>query len=154
MYSKEEATKIKKDFWTKFGQFLSLHPSNDGIKINWINYKTGIKNVHFRMDVVKKTSFIGIELHHQDSSIRELYFEQFLELKTYLHSILKEEWVWQKNHQPFNSEKQISRIYLEKVGYTIMNEDHWPEIISFLKPRVLKLDEFWSDAKYSFDALK
>ncbi len=154
MYSKEQASLLKREFWTSFGQFLALNPSSEGLKINWINYKTRIKHIHFRMDVIKKSTYIGIELHHPDKGIRELFYEQFLELKTYLHSILEEEWIWQQDYLIPDHSKYVSRIYLTYDGFTIMNKDHWSDIISFLKPRIIKLDEFWSDAKYSFDALK
>lgn len=154
MYSKEEAARLKTEFWTKYGQYMALHPSAEGLKINWINYKTGVKDVLFRTDVIKKQAYIGIELHHTDHGIRELFYEQFLELRTYLHSSLEEEWVWQDVHVVDYDGKVISRIFADMHGFTLFNRDHWPELISFLKPRMLKLDEFWSDAKYSFDALR
>ena len=151
MYSKEESAAIKKNFWTTLGRYLKAVPSAEGILVNWINYRTGIKQVFFRMDVYKKTTYIGIELHHDDEGIRELFFEQFLELKTYLHSVVEEEWVWEDQY--YNGSREISRIYTSIDGYNIHNKDQWPEIISFLKPRIIKLDEFWADAKYSFDSL-
>ena len=154
MYTKEEAASIKKEFWTAFGQYMSLHPSAEGIKVNWINYRTGIKDIIFRTDVISRQTYIGIELHHQDEGIRELFFEQFLELRTYLHSIMGEEWIWQESYTNPDNGKTISRIFADRHGFTLFNRDHWPDIISFLKPRLIKLDEFWGDAKYSFDALK
>jgi hypothetical protein len=32
-----------------------------------------------------------------------------------------------------------------------MKRDDWPAIISFLKPRIIALDAFWSQAKYGFE---
>lgn len=133
---------------------MALQHSAEGLKVNWINYKTGFKDINFRMDCIKKEVFIGIELHHADDVIRELFFEQFKELKTYFHSIVDEEWVWQDVYYEPDSVKKIARIFTSVHGYSIFNENQWPEIIRFLKPRMLKLDEFWSDAKYSFDALR
>ncbi|QSE97564.1 DUF4268 domain-containing protein [Fulvivirga lutea] len=154
MYSKEESAVIRKKFWTALGRHLSSKPSAEGLKVNWLNYKTGVKHLFFRMDIIKKEAYIGIELHHPDEGIRELFFEQFLELKTYLHSILEEEWIWDEEYYQEDSNKYISRIFTSKKGLTIFNQEHWPELINFLAPRMRKLDEFWSDAKYSFDALK
>lgn len=154
MYSREESTKIRKQFWTTFGQYLSHHKSSEGLKVNWINYRTGLKDVYFKMDVVKKEASISIELHHPDEGIRELFFEQFLELKTYLHSILEEEWIWQDHYIDPSNGKEIARIHFSKKNLNLFNQDHWPELFQFLKPRIIKLDEFWSDAKYSFDGLR
>lgn len=152
MYGKEESAAIRKEFWTVFGQYMSHQRSAEGLKVNWINYRTGIKDIYFRSDITRKEAYIGIELHHNDDGIRELFFEQFLELKTYLHSVLDEEWHWEK--QIYNdAEKVISSISTSTIGYSIYNKEHWPELIRFLKPRIIKLDEFWADAKYSFNAL-
>lgn len=153
MYNREEASKLRKQFWTTFGQYLSPQLSAEGMRVNWINYKTGMKDIYFRMDAVKKDISIAIELHHPDEGIRELFYEQFLELKTYFHSVMEEEWIWNKNYT-LEAGKSISRIYQTKHGFTIFDQNQWPEIFQFLKPRIIKLDEFWSDAKYSFDALR
>ena len=45
----------------------------------------------------------------------------------------------------------ISRIGTTKTGVSVFNNDDWPAIISFLKPRLIALDSFWSLAKNSFD---
>ena len=154
MYSREEASKIRKQFWTTFGQYLSPNMSAEGLKVNWINYKTGLKDVYFRMDAIKKEVSIAIELHHTDEGIRELFFEQFLELKTYFHSIMEEEWIWAETYTFQDNGKNVARIYKELHGYSVFNQNQWPEIIQFLKPRMIRLDEFWSDAKYTFDSLR
>jgi len=154
LYSKDEASQLKQTFWTTFGQYISPQLSADGVKVNWINYKTGIKNVYFRMEVDKRSASIAIEIAHSDSGIRELFFEQFLQLKNVLHSVLDEEWDWQLDTTDENNKAVISRIYKQLDGVSIFNKNDWPALISFFKPRIIALDEFWSDAKYTFDALK
>ncbi|GAB3200127.1 hypothetical protein ABID22_003080 [Pontibacter aydingkolensis] len=153
MYSREQASQLRQAFWTAFGQYIAPHPSADGYKINWSNYKTGLKHVYFRMQADKKMASIAIELTHSDPDIQELFFEQFIELKSLLHEYLGEEWEWELH--AVNSEgKTISRIYTELPGVSVFNQDDWPALISFFKPRIIALDEFWSGAKYSFDELK
>lgn len=153
MYSKDEASKIRQAFWTAFGQFIAPQPSADGVKINWINYKTGIKHLHFKMEAGRKSAAIGIEITHSDAGIQELFFEQFTELKTMLQSTLGEEWIWAL-HDIDENGKIISRIYKELGNVSIYNRNDWPALISFFRPRITALDEFWSMAQYSFDALK
>ena len=53
----------------------------EGEKVNWINYKTGEKNISFRMHAENKNAIIAIELNHKDKEIQQLYFEQFLQFK-------------------------------------------------------------------------
>jgi hypothetical protein len=153
LYSKDEASQLKQEFWTTFGQYISPQLSAEGLRVNWVNYKTGIKYVYFRMEAGKKSASIAIEIAHPDAGIQELFFEQFLELKNVLHSALNEEWEWQL-HRMDEEGKITSRIIRQLYGVSIFNRNDWPELISFFKPRIISLDEFWSDAKYAFDALK
>lgn len=153
MYSKEQTSKLKQAFWTTFGQYMSAVPAADGEKINWINYKTGFKHLYFRMDTEKSVASISIEISHPDTDIQELIFDQFKMLESILHHHLHESWNWLLHVQDKYG-KVISRIGTEIHNVSIFNQDDWPLLISFFKPRIIALDSFWSFAKYSFDDLK
>ncbi|HEY5826491.1 MAG TPA: DUF4268 domain-containing protein [Cyclobacteriaceae bacterium] len=153
MFKREEASRLREEFWTTFGKYMSPIPSAEGVKINWINYRTGIKDVYFRMDISQKSAEISITMEHHDRGMQELYFNQFREFKTLLHATLEEEWEW-KLHVTVADGKVISRIYKEITGVSVFNKDHWPDLISFFKPRLISLDSFWENAKYSFEGLK
>lgn len=153
MFNRQQAFHLRQEFWTTFGRYMSPVPSAEGEKINWINYRTTLKDVYFRMDVNQKSAIIAIILEHPDASIRELYFQQFQELKSLLQSTLEEEWEWE-SHSRLEDDKIISRIYKELPGVSVFNKEQWPDLISFFKPRIIALDYFWEDAKYSFDALR
>ena len=153
MYSKQEAAKLREEFWTAFGQYMAPILSAEGEKINWINYKTGEKHIQFRMQSDNKKASIGIELSHNDPEIQQLYFEQFVQLKKIFLSIMEEEWLWVQ-HVANDHGKAISRIYTEINGVSIFKKDDWPRLISFFKPRIILLDEYWSNVKYSFEALR
>ena len=56
MYSKSEASQLKQEFWTSFGQYMSPVLSAEGEKLNWINYKTGEKDIFFKMKANNKKS--------------------------------------------------------------------------------------------------
>ena len=77
MFSKQEASKLRQEFWTAFGLYLSPLLSSEGERINWLNYKTGVRHVSFRMQADNRKASIAIELSHSDAVIREIYFEQF-----------------------------------------------------------------------------
>ena len=98
MYSKAEVARLRQAFWTALGQYMAPVPSAEGETTNWINYKTGVKHVYFRMQADKRQASIGIELTHPDAGIRELFWEQFLELRTLLHETLGEDWTWEAEH--------------------------------------------------------
>lgn len=153
MFKRDEAARLREEFWTTFGRYMSPVPSADGLKINWVNYRTGLKDVHFRMTAPSNTATILIALEHRDAAIRELFFQQFEELKTMLHTTVDEEWKWQL-HASVAEGKTISKIYRELPNVSVFNKDHWPDLISFFKPRIIALDEFWQNAQYSFESLK
>ena len=153
MFSREEASRIKEEFWTAFGRYMSPVTSAEGYKINWVNYHTRVKDVYFRMNATKKSAEISISIEHRDLAIQELYFEQFLELKTMLHSLLEEEWSWQLRTASDDG-KVVSKISKALKDVSIFDKDHWPDLISFFKPRIIALDAFWEDARYAFESLK
>lgn len=152
MYSRSEASTIRQEFWTAFGRYMSPVPSAEGLKINWINYHTRVRDVHFRMDADAKGASVAITIEHRDNGIRELFFEQFSELKELLHGILEEEWDWQQ-HVTLPDGRVISRISKELPKVSIFNKDQWSDLISFFKPRIIALDSFWENARYGFEGL-
>lgn len=152
MYSRQEASQLRQEFWTTFGQYMAPVLSAEGEKINWVNYKTGEKDIFFKMHADNKKAIIAIELTHKDAGIQQLYFEQFAELKKILEDFLQEAWSWQL-HSVDNG-KIISRIFSETENVSIFKKEEWPLLISFFKPRIIGLDAFWSSVKYGFEALK
>jgi len=153
MYSKQQASELRQAFWTAFGHYMQPIPSAEGEKVNWVNYKTGEKNIYFRMNTSNRSASITIDLTHADLDIQELYFEQFVQLKTLLHDALGEEWTW-KLHDTDEYGKITSKIYKEINDVSVFNQSDWPTLISFFKPRIIALDEFWSSAKYGFEQLR
>lgn len=153
MYTKVEASLLRQAFWTTFGQYMQPVPSAEGGPVNWVNYKTGIKNLYFRMQADSRQASIGIELTMPDAGIRELFFEQFRELRTLLHETLGEEWTWELEAADANG-LPLTRIYRELRPANIFDRESWPALISFFKPRIMALDAFWTDAQYTFEALK
>jgi len=153
MYSKQEASQLKQAFWTAFGQYMSPVMSAEGERINWMNYKTGEKDIYFRMNADNKKASIAITITHKDEGLQDLYFQQFVQLKNMLHDALQEQWTWVL-HVNDEQGKTISIIYKELENVNIFKQEDWPQIISFFKPRIIALDAFWSNAKYAFEALR
>jgi hypothetical protein len=127
--------------------------SSEGQRVNWVNYNTGVKNLFFKMDADHQKVSIGIVFTHKDEGMQELMFEAFLETKSYLHGILGEEWDWQLlTVDKFGI--TTTKINTEKKGVSIFIKEDWPKIISFLKPRIIALDEYWNDVKDRFEVFR
>jgi hypothetical protein len=149
MYSRQEASLIRKKFWTSFGQYMKPVFNADGETINWVNYKTGVKHIFFRIDADNKQASISIELTHTDKNLRDQCFDQFHQLKPILVQTINEEWEWQKNIMDEHG-KSFSRIGIALSNVNVFNTNDWPSIISFLKPRIVGLDKFWNIVKEGF----
>lgn len=152
MYSKDEAARLRQQFWISFGQYMKPVPSASGYPVNWINYKTGVKNIFFKMDVDTKKATISIQLSHSDAGIRELVFNQFEEFRLMFRNTVNEEWDWLQDTTDEYG-KTVSQIAITLDMVNIYNQQHWPELISFFKPRIIALDEFWDNVKPVFEDL-
>ena len=150
MYSRQQASQLKQEFWTAFGQYMAPVTSSENESVNWINYRTGQKNIFFRMHADNRQTYIGIELTHQDPTARQFYFTQLRKWKNLLEEFTGEAWTWQAEASD-ELEKRITRIFIHMNGVSVMNKSDWPKIISFLKPRIIALDAFWTQIK---EALK
>ncbi|MEB2782723.1 DUF4268 domain-containing protein [Algoriphagus sp. C2-6-M1] len=151
MYNKAETSRIRSEFWIAFGQYMKPIPNAEGKRINWPNYKTGVRHIYFRMKAERDFVSIGIEIAHPDEELQELYFDQFGQLKKMLESTVGEEWSW-KLHQENEFGQLVSRIEKVLPAVNVMDEGDWPEIIAFLKPRIIALDEFWEIVKPGFES--
>ncbi len=147
MFSKEDAYRIKKDFWISYGTYMKLQMNAEGTRINWINYKTDIT------DVERKFAEVSIEISHPDPSVQLMIYEQFEEYENVLENYLGEKWIWTKEDYDEDG-KMISTIKIRLENISIFRETDWPQIIPFLKDRMINLDEFWCDHKDSFEIFK
>jgi hypothetical protein len=153
MYTKQEAAQIKRTFWTTLGQYLAPIEGADGYKVNWLNYKTGFKDLYFRMDADRTQASIQIEMMQSDADLRLLYYEQFMEVAPILQQIVGEDWEWRQD--VYNDLGQpMSTIGAQLTPVNIYQSSDWPKMIAFLKPRMIALDEFWSVVSHRFTPLK
>jgi hypothetical protein len=150
MYTKQEASAQRQKFWTSFGKYMAQVPSSAGGKINWINYRTGIKSVNFKMDATAKEAYVAIEIFNKDVTLIERYYNGFVVLKSSFEETLNEEWQWQTNYHN-GTGNTISRIFTVKENVNVFEETDWPEIISFFKSRIIAMDKFWNDHKEIFE---
>lgn len=151
MYTREEVSRQKQTFWTAFGRYMQPVMSAEGLPVGWLNYKTGISGISFKMDADRDHAVVMILLSHSDAAVQQLHYDQFMRLRGMLEESLGEDdWVW----EPAGVEmpgKKTRAIRKTLPGVNVLNPSDWPAIISFLKPRLIALDQFWQMAKYSFE---
>ncbi len=145
MYSKQEASIIRQRFWTALGKYLAPIPFANGEKQNWINYKTGVKNIFFKTDADNKKAGVRIEIALANEVQREKKFELLLNLIKQSGTNLKH---WQTEKKSYNEQgKPVALIYNELSPVNIYNEEDWPEMIAFFKEKIIAFDAFWANHK-------
>lgn len=150
MYTRQEIAKYKQAFWTTFGKYMQPVLSANGESVNWINYKTGVSGIQFKMDGDQWESSIGIHLVHSSPEKQQEVFEKLEELKLSLEDILEEEWEWRLlKYDEYGKLKSTIEIKLYDVN--LYDNKNWPTLISFFKTRIIKLDEWWSNVKPLFE---
>lgn len=150
MYTRAEISQIKQAFWTAFGRYMQPVLSTDGLPVSWLNYKTGISGISFKMDADRDHAIIMIQLSNNNATIQQTHYDQLVQLKGMLQEALEEDdWEWKTTTGP--SGKKISTISKTLQGVNVLRQTDWADIISFLKPRIIALDAFWSMAKPVFE---
>jgi hypothetical protein len=152
MYSRREISQTKEAFWTAFGRYMVPVSSAEGEHINWINYKTGIAGVQFKMDADGSNAIIALSFVHKNVEQQHRFYDKLLELRAIFEARAGNDWDWQAV-QHDSSGKIFSGVAKTLSGYKVLNQQDWPELITFFKQNIISLDEFWSVAKYGFEEL-
>ncbi len=149
MYTQAELSRIRSDFWTRFGQYMSPVPSAGGGSVNWVNYKTGIKHIRFTMDFTKRSAEVCVEISITETDKRKLIWSTFSSL--WQQSFPEAEWIHYEDTVVDN--KLMSALKITADSVSIFRQETWPEAISFLKQRMLLLDAFWAENKEMFEMM-
>jgi len=128
MFSKQEAQKLKTEFWTAFGKAFPR---------KWLLYDTKIKDFSFKFYADNKKAEVSLDIEMKDELFRNAYYEKIWSLESILEDevgeLMKDEFYTLENG------KVISRIWVEKHNVSIYNKQTWPDIFEFF---VEKMDAF------------
>lgn len=121
MFNKEEATQLKKEFWTAFGKSFPR---------KWLLYDTKIKDFSLKFYADNKKAEVSIDIEIKDELFRNAYFEKLWSLENILQDQLKSE-LFKDEFYTLNNGKIISRFWVEKRGVSVYNKNSWQEIFEF-----------------------
>jgi hypothetical protein len=133
MYSKEEALRIKKDFWIAFAE---AYPRK------WMLYDTKIKDVTFKFFIDNKKAQVLLDIEPKDEEKRKIYYEKIESLKTILLEEYLPEAILERNYY-LESGKVISRIWVEKTGVSLNNKSNWQTIFDFFNETMSQFEYFF-----------
>jgi hypothetical protein len=135
MYSKEEAQRLKREFWIAFAE---KYPRK------WLLYDTKIKDFSFKFYVDNKKAQVLIDIEPRNDDKRIAYFEKLEALKSILEDEFVSDLVFEKNYYLENG-KTISRIWVEIEGVSVSNRNYWDAIFDFFNEKMMALELFYAE---------
>ena len=141
MFSKQEAQKLKTEFWTAFGKSFPR---------NWILYDTKIKDFSFKFSADNKKAEVSIDIEMKDEIFRNAYYEKIWSLEEMLKEEIGE---FQKEEfYALENGKIISRIWVTLENVSIYNKNSWREIFEFFVDKMDGFERFfWEYEDYIKD---
>jgi hypothetical protein len=134
MFSKEEATQLRKLFWTSFGKSFPR---------KWLLYNTKIKGFAFKFVADTKKSMVCLDFEHPEDIANELLYDQLLSLKNLLETDYVPAVIFDE-HYELDSGKVIRRIYVPFEGkFSIHNKNTWRDCYEFYVDQMSQFELFF-----------
>lgn len=133
MFSREEAQRLKREFWVTFAE---EYPRK------WLLYNTKIKDVAFKFYVDNKKAQVLLEIEPKDENNRIIYYEKIESLKTILVEEYLPDAIFERDLYLENG-KVVSRIWVEKLNVSSNNKSTWEEIFDFFNEKMDAFERFF-----------
>lgn len=133
MFSKAEAQKIKKEFWTAFAE---AYPRK------WLLYDTKIKDFALKFYIDNKKAQVMIEIESRDDARRYELYDKLLSLKTILLEEHLPEAIFEKEFY-LETGKAVSRVWVELPGISLYNMASWAAIFRFFNTSMDAFERFF-----------
>ena len=133
MFSKEEAKRIKKEFWI---EFAATYPRK------WLLYNTGIKDFAFKFHVDTKKADVILDIETKNEENRKIYFEKMESLKTILLDDYINDAIFEQEYILENG-KIVSRIWTQLDGVSVNNKNTWETIFDFFNNKMTAFELFY-----------
>jgi len=146
MLSKEEQREKNKAFWGAFNDYMKKTRSSNGRRVNWVSYPTDVSCIFLRLYADSKRAAIYLDIQPKDVGVREIIWEQLLELKVVLENSMSIETQWIDNLQ-LPDGRSISRLSwsLEQVNYFSSADQQ--KIFDFFQAHLIEFDLFYQEFK-------
>ena len=144
MFSKEEAKKMREEFWDSFNQLSAARRTRKKLPGNWMLTQTGIKALNLKFHVDRKVAQVGIDLETRNMDKRIELFEKLETLKKLLEDTMGSPMNWELDYIRENG-KSVSRIYVQLEDVDIYNRDAWAKAHQFMYEHMMKLESFYNE---------
>ena len=144
MFSKEEAKKLREEFWDTFKHMSTARRSRKKLRGNWILTQTGIKTLNLKFHMDREVAQVGIDLETRNMDKRIELYEKLESLRKLLEEAMERSMKWELEYIRENG-KSVSRIYLQTDGVNIYNRDTWAKTHQFMYDNMMKLESFYKE---------
>ena len=142
MFSKEEAKKIRQEFWIWFGKEFPR---------KWLLYNTKIKAVTLKFTFTNKKAEVSLDIEPSDALIRAYYYDKLLSLRGILTNEYLTEAIFDADYTLENG-KIISRVYVTENNVSIYNRKSWDTAAVFLNEKMELLERFFIEYQDVIDS--
>lgn len=133
MFSKEEAKKIREEFWTNFGK---EYPRK------WVLYDTKIKEIQLKFTFTSEIAQVSLDIFSTDEIIQAYYYEKMLSLKNILLTEYLPDAEYEEQYV-LPEGKVVSRIYVGLKNVNVYRKKDWLLVQEFLYDRMELLELFF-----------
>jgi hypothetical protein len=146
MLNREELKQANTLFWNEFRIYMQKTRSSSGRRMNWLNYPSDVKGIYIRLHVDAKSAKLCFDIQPKNDGVRELIWEQMLELKNLMETTMQHETEWLE--RMYSQEgKLFSRIQWALHSVNFYDPAVKPIIFSFLHDRLQEFDVFYQEYK-------
>ena len=142
MFSKEEAKKVREEFWINFGRKFQR---------KWLLYDTKIKEIQLKFTFTSEEAQVSLDIISSDDVIRAYYYEKMCSLKNILLTEYLPEAIYEEHYQ-LPEGKEISRIYTRLDNVNVYRKTDWPLVEEFLYNQMQLLEIFFLEYKDIIDS--
>lgn len=134
MFSKEEAARLKKEFWTAFGKSFPR---------KWLLYDTKIKDFAFKFFVDNKKAEVSLDIEMKDELFREAYYNKIWSLEDQLENYVGD---FYKDYTfQLDNGKIIARIWVQLDEVSVFNKNTWTTVFEFFNQKMTAFEDFLSE---------
>jgi hypothetical protein len=141
MYSKEEAKKIRLQFWEHFGKRCEIHPLLYERRKKWMLHRTKIPGVALRFEADRTSAKVILELSQRNEDKRLKAFEILQNYKVILEDGFPDGLSWEFFYEREDSGQEVARIYTPMANANLFRQNQWSDIFNFFIENMIRLEE-------------
>ncbi|MCF0206176.1 MAG: DUF4268 domain-containing protein [Bacteroidales bacterium] len=137
MYSKAEASQIRRQFWIQFDEYSRSYLGKHG---KWMTYNTGVKDLVLKFNISRTQANVMMAVESRNEDLRFDIFCKLHECELVLNGFLGEGWIWDEMHILENG-KPVCALYKQIEDVDIYDQECWEKVHHFFAEEMTRLEK-------------